>query len=57
LIAETAGMVMELLIEAEEKGLRFPFHRNLLSQAAEVTGLTAEELIRLKEKGEPFPVS
>jgi len=57
LIAETAGMVMELLIEAEEKGLRFPFHRNLLSQAAEVTGLTPEELIKLKEKGEPFPVS
>jgi hypothetical protein len=50
-------MVMELLIEAEEKGLRFLFHRNLLSQAAEVTGLTSEELIRLKEKGEPFPVS
>jgi C_GCAxxG_C_C family probable redox protein len=57
LVAETAGMVMELLTEAEEKGLRFPFHRNLLSQAAEVTGLTPEELIRLKEKGEPFPVS
>jgi C_GCAxxG_C_C family probable redox protein len=57
LIAETAGMVMELLIEAEEKGLRFPFQRNLLSQAAEVTGLTPEELIRLKERGEPFPVS
>jgi C_GCAxxG_C_C family probable redox protein len=57
LIAETAGMVIELLIEAEEKGLRFPFHRNLLSQAAEVTGLTTEELIRLKEKGESFPVS
>ena len=55
LIAETAGMVMELLIEAEEKGLRFPFNRNLLSQAAEATGLTPEELIRLKEKGEPFP--
>jgi C_GCAxxG_C_C family probable redox protein len=55
LIAETAGMVMELLIEAEEKGLRFPFHRNLLTQAAEVTGLPEEELIRLKEKGEPFP--
>jgi C_GCAxxG_C_C family probable redox protein len=57
LIAETTGMVMELLIEAEEKGLPFPFRRNLLSQAAEVTGLSAEELIRLKEKGEPFPVS
>lgn len=55
LIAETAGMVMELLIEAEEKGLRFPFRRNLLSQAAEATGLSVEELIRLKEKGEPFP--
>jgi C_GCAxxG_C_C family probable redox protein len=57
LIAETAGMVMELLIEAEKKGIRFPFHRNLLSQAAEVTGLTPEELIKLKERGEPFPVS
>jgi C_GCAxxG_C_C family probable redox protein len=57
LIAETAGMAMELLIEAEKQGLRFPFQRNLLSQAAEVTGLSAEELIRLKEKGEPFPVS
>ena len=55
LVAETAGMVMELLIEAEEKGLRFRFHRNLLSQAAEVTGLSPEELIRLKAKGEPFP--
>lgn len=55
LIAETAGIVMELIIEAEEKGLRFPFQRNLLSQAAEVTGLPEEELIRLKEKGEPFP--
>ena len=54
LIAETAGMVMELLIEAEEKGLRFPFHRNLLSQAAEVTGLTPEELIKLKAKGRTF---
>jgi C_GCAxxG_C_C family probable redox protein len=57
LIAETAGMVMELLLEVEEKGLRFSFHRNLLSQAAEVTGLAEEELIRLKEKGEPFPIS
>ncbi|MBP1714841.1 MAG: GCAxxG family protein [Deltaproteobacteria bacterium] len=56
LIAETAGIVMRLLIDAEEKGLRFSFHRNLLSQAAEFTGLPAEELIRLKEKGEPFPV-
>jgi C_GCAxxG_C_C family probable redox protein len=56
LIAETAGMAMELLIEAEENGLRFPFHRNLLSQAAECTGLTEEELIRLKEKGAPFPI-
>ncbi len=57
LIAETAGMVMELLVEAEEKGLRFPFHRNLLSQAAEVTGLSLEELIRLKAKGESFPLN
>jgi C_GCAxxG_C_C family probable redox protein len=56
LIAETAGMAMELLIEAEENGLRFPFHRNLLCQAAECTGLTEEELIRLKEKGAPFPI-
>jgi len=55
LIAETAGMVMELLIEAEESGLRFPFQRNLLSQAAAATGLTIEDLIRLKEKGDPFP--
>ncbi len=57
LIAETAGMVMELLIEAEEKGPRFSFHRNLLSQAAKVTGLSEDELIRLKEKGDPFPRS
>jgi C_GCAxxG_C_C family probable redox protein len=57
LIAETAGMVMELLIETEERGLRFPFHRNLLSQAAKATGLDEEDLIRLKEKGEPFPIS
>jgi C_GCAxxG_C_C family probable redox protein len=57
LVAETAGIVMGLLIEVEERGFRFPFHRNLLSQAAKVTGLAEEELIRLKEEGEPFPIS
>jgi C_GCAxxG_C_C family probable redox protein len=56
LIAETAGMAMELLFEAEEGGQRFPFGKNLLLQAAEATGLSVDELIRYKEKGEPFPV-
>jgi C_GCAxxG_C_C family probable redox protein len=55
LIAETAGMVAELLLEAKEKDLDFRFQENLLRQTAEATGLSVEELIRLKEKGEPFP--
>jgi C_GCAxxG_C_C family probable redox protein len=56
LIAEAAGMAMELLLEARKKGLHFSFKQNLLSQAAGCTGLSMEELIRLKEKGEPFPL-
>ncbi len=55
LVAETAGMVIELLLEAEENGLRFPFGENLLLQASEATGIPVEELIRHKERGEPFP--
>lgn len=55
LIAETVGMVAELLLEAREKGLDFRFQENLLRQTAEATGLSIEELIRLKEKGQPFP--
>ena len=55
LVAETAGMTVELLLEAQEKGLPFPFRENLLLQAAEATGLPVEELIRYKEKGDPFP--
>jgi C_GCAxxG_C_C family probable redox protein len=55
LIAETAGMVAELLLEAKQKDLDFRFQENLLQQTAEATGLSIEELICLKEKGEPFP--
>ena len=55
LIAETAGMVAELLSLAEERNMDFPLRENLLLQTAEATGLSVEELIRLKEKGEPFP--
>ena len=55
LIAETAGLVMELLLEAKAKGLDFPFQRNLLSQCAAATSCSIEELIRRKERGEPFP--
>jgi C_GCAxxG_C_C family probable redox protein len=55
LVAETAGMTLELLLEARESGAHFPFKENLLMQAAGATGLSVEELIRLKEKGEPFP--
>ena len=55
LVAGTAGMVTELILEAREKGLDFPFQENLLEQTAKATGLSMEELIRLKEKGDPFP--
>ena len=57
IIGETAGMVMELLQEAEEKGLPFPFKKNIVTQASEVTGKTIEELIEYKRRGEPFPIS
>ncbi len=55
IIAETAGMAAELLLQAEAGNIDFPFQENLLFQTAEATGLSVEELIRLKEKGEPFP--
>ena len=55
IVAETAGMVMGLLLEAEEKGLHFEFKETLLNQAAEASGLSVEELIEYKTRGEPLP--
>ena len=57
IVGETAAMVMELLLEAEIKGLPFRFEKNLLAQASEKTGMSVEELIEYKSKGEPFPTS
>jgi C_GCAxxG_C_C family probable redox protein len=56
IVAETAGMVMQLLFEAKEKGLTFEFKKNLLSQAAEAAELTVGELLEYKRQGKPFPV-
>jgi C_GCAxxG_C_C family probable redox protein len=56
IISETAGMVMELLLEAKGNGLHFDFKESLLSQAAEATGLSVEELIEYKTRAEPFPL-
>jgi C_GCAxxG_C_C family probable redox protein len=55
-VAETAGLVMELLIEAEEKGLNFRFKKSILEQGAKATGLTTEDLIDHKAKAIPFPI-
>ena len=55
IVAETAAMAMELLLEAQQKGLAFGFGKHLLTQASETTGLSTEELIRLKTLGKPFP--
>jgi hypothetical protein len=56
IITETAGMVMELMLEAKEHGLHFEFKESLLSQAADVTGLSIEELVGYKTRAEPFPL-
>jgi C_GCAxxG_C_C family probable redox protein len=55
-VAETAGLVMELLIEAEEKGLNFGFKESILTQGAKATGLTIEDLIDHKARAIPFPI-
>ena len=55
-MAETAGLVMELLIEAEEKGLNFGFKESILTQGVKATGLTFEDLIDHKAKAIPFPI-
>jgi len=55
-VAKTAGLVMELLIEAEEKGLNFRFKESILDQGAKATGLTIENLIDHKAKAIPFPI-
>lgn len=57
IIGETAGMVIELLLEAEIKGLPFEFKKNIVTQASEATGMSIEELIEYKKKGQPFPIS
>lgn len=56
MVGETAAMVIELLLEAEEDGRPFAFKKTILSQAAEKTGKTVEELIEYKRRGEPFPM-
>ncbi len=55
-VAETAGLVMGLLIEAEEKGLNFGFKESILTQGAKATGLTIEDLIDHKARAIPFPI-
>jgi len=55
IVAETAAMAMELLLEAQQKGLTFSFGKHLLTQASAATGLSTEELVRLKTLGMPFP--
>jgi C_GCAxxG_C_C family probable redox protein len=55
IVADTAGMAMGLLVEAQQYGLEFNFGKNLLTQASSATGLSAEELVRLKTLGKPFP--
>jgi len=50
-------MVIELLLEAEIKGLPFEFKKNIVTQASEATGMSIEELIEYKKKGQPFPIS
>lgn len=57
MVGETAAMVMELLMEAEMKGLPFRFKKNILAQASEKAGISVEQLIEYKRKGEPFPTS
>lgn len=57
IIGETAGMVLELLLEAEREGLPFEFKKNIVTQASEATGMSIEELIEYKKKGQPFPIS
>ena len=56
MVGDTAAMVMELLQEAEVKGLPLPYKKTLLAQAMEKTGLSVEELIAYKRRGEPFPM-
>jgi C_GCAxxG_C_C family probable redox protein len=56
IVAETAGMAMQLLFEAKEKGLTFEFKKSLLSQAAEAAELTVGELLEYKRQGKPFPI-
>ena len=55
IVAEVAGMVMELLVEAKRKGLPFELKKNILMQAAEATGMSVETLIEYKKKGQPLP--
>jgi C_GCAxxG_C_C family probable redox protein len=55
IVAGTASMAMELLLEAQQNGLGFAFNKNLLSQASEATGLSTRELVQLKTLGRPFP--
>ncbi len=55
IVADTAAMAMELLLEAEARGLEFRFGKHLLAQASDATGLSSDELIRLKALGKPFP--
>lgn len=56
MVGDTAAMVVELLQEAQDKGLPFQFKKTLLAQAMEKTGLSVEELIAYKQRGEPFPM-
>lgn len=55
IVADTAAMAMELLLEAQQDGLEFGFGKHLLTQASARTGLSTQELIRLKTLGKPFP--
>jgi C_GCAxxG_C_C family probable redox protein len=55
IVADTAGMAIDLLIQAEN-GSAFEFHKCLLDQAREATGLSFDELIEYKAHGRPFPV-
>jgi len=57
IIGETAGMVIELLLEAKRESLPFGFKKNIITQASEATGMSIEELIEYKKKGQPFPIS
>lgn len=53
--AETAGMVVELLLEAQKNGMNFEFKKVVLEQSAKALGMSVEELISYKTRGEYFP--